>query len=181
MGSRLLSRTRLLVPGVLLPLTLSACSINLDAARYTDREERRFTVSGTPDIVLTTFDGAIEVRSWDKPEVMVTVERHAESAETAKTIKVKFDQTGNKITVAVEKPEEFTGIGFNMSRSASLTLSVPRQSNLQAHSGDGAISLEGITGTINVKSGDGAIRGSALTGDLTVRTGDGSVTLDDSK
>lgn len=183
MSSRLPYPTLRLVPLVLVPLALSACAINLDAARYTDREERHFTVSGTPDVVLSTFDGAIEVRAWDKPEVMVTVEKQAESVEAAKAIKVRFDQAGNRITVEVEKPEPFSGIkiGINTSRSAKLTVSVPRQSNLQARSGDGSIRLNGISGTIDVKSGDGAISGTALDGDLTVRTGDGSVTLEDVK
>jgi oligopeptide transport system ATP-binding protein len=79
-----------LLPLALLALASSACDINLDAARFTDKEERRFTVTGTPDVVLSTFDGAIDVRAWDRPEVFVTIEKQGGSQEDAKDIKVTF-------------------------------------------------------------------------------------------
>lgn len=167
-------------PLVLLVLASSACSINLDAARVTDREERRFTVSGRPEIVLSTFDGAIDVHAWDKPDVLVVVERQAESLEQAKAIKVKYEQAGNRITIEVPKPEQFEGIGINtVSRSASVTISLPAQADVRARSGDGAITLAGLKGRVEVRSGDGGIKGTSLEGELAVHTGDGSVTLED--
>jgi DUF4097 and DUF4098 domain-containing protein YvlB len=167
------------LPVVLLALATSACAINLDAAKYTDREERRFTVSGKPEVVLSTFDGGIDVRSWDQPEVLVVVEKQAESLESAKAIQVKFEQSGNRITIEVQKPEGFQGIGINVSRSASVTVTVPRQSDLDARSGDGGIALTGLAGRIAVRSGDGGIKGTGLEGDIAVHTGDGGVTLED--
>jgi DUF4097 and DUF4098 domain-containing protein YvlB len=167
------------LPVALLALAASACAINLDAAKYTDREERRFTVSGKPEVVLSTFDGSVDVRSWDKPEVLVVVEKQAESIESAKAIKVKYEQSGNRITVEVQKPEPFQGISINASRSANVTITVPRQSDLDARSGDGAMVLRGLSGRIAVRSGDGGIKGTALDGDVIVHTGDGAVTLDD--
>jgi hypothetical protein len=166
------------LPVALLALATSACAINLDAAKYTDREERRFTVGGKPAVVLRTFDGGIDVTTWDKPEVLVVVEKQAENAESAKAIKVKFEQSGDRITVEVEKPEAFEGIGFNVSRSASLKLTVPRQTDLDAKSGDGGISLAGVSGRLNVRSGDGGIKGTGLEGDINVHTGDGGINLD---
>jgi DUF4097 and DUF4098 domain-containing protein YvlB len=163
---------------VMCTVAVAGCSVNLSAERFTDREERRFTVSGTPDIVLSTYDGGIEVRAWDKPEVVVTVEKQAESLEEARKIAVKFEQSGSTITVTVPKWERSAGVGFNIGRSANLILSVPKQSNLQAHSGDGGITVEGLEGRIDVTSGDGGIRGQALVGDIKVRTGDGGVSLD---
>jgi DUF4097 and DUF4098 domain-containing protein YvlB len=162
-------------------LLASACSVNLGAERITQREERRFQVSGTPEIVLTTFDGGIEVRSWDRPDVLVTIEKQAESAEAARAIAVKVEQNGNRITVDVPKPQLSEGIGWNVSRSANLIVSTPRASNLHARSGDGGIRLEGLSGQLEVRSGDGGITGRDLGGTLTVRTGDGGVSLDEVK
>jgi DUF4097 and DUF4098 domain-containing protein YvlB len=167
------------VPLVFLALAASACTINLDAAKVTDREERRFTVSGKPEIVLSTFDGAIDVRAWDQPDVLVVVEKQAESLEQAKAIKVKYEQSGNRITIEVQKPEGFEGIGINtVSRSASVTVSLPAQADIRAKSGDGSITLAGVAGRIEVRSGDGGIKGTSLDGDLVVHTGDGSVALE---
>jgi len=175
-------RLPVVVHVALLALAASACAINLDAARYTDKEERRFTVSGKPEVVLSTFDGGVTVTAWDRPEVLITVEKKAESPEEAKKINVKFEQAGNRITVEIEKPESFHGVQIgNVSRSANVTVSMPRQGDLQAKSGDGGITLTGIAGRIDVRSGDGGIKGTGLDGDLIVHTGDGGVSLQDVK
>jgi DUF4097 and DUF4098 domain-containing protein YvlB len=182
MTSRTSRHLPALLPIALLALAASACAINLDAARYTDKEERRFTVSGKPEVVLSTFDGSIAVSAWDRPEVLVTVEKQAESPEEAKKIKVKFEQAGNRITVEIEKPESFQGVQIgHTSRSANVTISMPRQGDLQARSGDGGITLAGISGRIDVRSGDGGIKGTGLDGDMLVHTGDGGVSLQDVK
>src|SRR5262245_45914952 len=70
-------------------------------ARYVEREEKRFTVSGKPDVHLSTFDGSIEIRPWDRPEVQVIVEKRATSKEVAAEIEIKTAQEGNRVTVEV--------------------------------------------------------------------------------
>src|SRR5262245_34144170 len=47
----------------------SACTIDLDAAQYTAKEDKSFTVTGKADITLKTFDGSISVMAWDKSQV----------------------------------------------------------------------------------------------------------------
>ena len=44
-----------------------------DLNRYVERETKTFQVPGTPDVTLTTFDGAIEIRPWDRNDVQVIV------------------------------------------------------------------------------------------------------------
>jgi hypothetical protein len=165
---------------LLTALTLSGCSVNLSAERLVKREERRFPVTGKPEIVLKTFDGAIQVRSWDKPEVLVTIERQAGDEESLKTIEVKSDQQGNKITVEVLKPAHATtiAIGVHVGRSAALIVSVPRDADVSARSGDGAVTVEDVAGKLDVNTGDGAVTLRRSNGDLFVRTGDGAVSLE---
>ena len=52
---------------LLTALTLSGCSVNLNAERLVKREERRFPVTGKPEIVLKTFDGAIQYGRGTSP------------------------------------------------------------------------------------------------------------------
>src|SRR3954454_20351648 len=77
--------------------TSAACSITLDAAQYVGKEDKTFTVTGNPDVVLKTFDGSIQVTSWDKAEVAVTIERRAVNQGDANALKVTAEQTGNRI------------------------------------------------------------------------------------
>ena len=78
-----------------LALAGTAC-VDIVAAQYVDRQDKRFTVSGTPDVSLSTFDGSIEVRPWDRSEVLVTVEKHARDKADADAIEVHAEQNGNK-------------------------------------------------------------------------------------
>jgi hypothetical protein len=151
--------------------------VALDTERYVEREEKRFTVSGRPELNLSTFDGAIEVRPWDRPEVLVVVEKLGADRAAASTIRVEAEQTGNRIRVSAETParDAFT---FNMRRSARLIVSVPASADLQASSRDGSIDVERVSGRLELRSGDGAIQGRALTGEVRAQTGDGSIDLD---
>ena len=54
---------------------------------------------------LKTFDGSIEVTSWDKPEVGVTIERRAGTQAEAEALKVTTSQDGNRIVVEAVQPE----------------------------------------------------------------------------
>ncbi len=153
-------------------------SIGVDSPRVVQRETKDFQVSGVPDIVLSTFDGAIEIRAWDRPDVSVEIEKRGSSKREVDGIQVTSSQSGNRVTVEV-KAERRDGVhfGFRMSRSARLIASVPRQSNLEVRSGDGSISVERVSGKLQLTTGDGAVTATEIAGDLRVHSGDGSITL----
>jgi DUF4097 and DUF4098 domain-containing protein YvlB len=147
--------------------------------KYVEREVKHFTTSSAPDINLETFDGSIEVRAWDKSEVEVIIERRAVSKEAAGTIEVNASQDGNQVNVVARVPKmSGFGLHFNYARSAKLIVSAPSTSNLVAGSGDGSITVERISGRVDLRSGDGSIRGQDLSGDVKAHTGDGSIQLD---
>ena len=149
-----------------------------DSLRYVEREEKRFTVSGRPDVSLSTFDGSIEVRPWDRAEVLVEIEKHAFSKEAAADIEVRTEQDGNRVVVDVRVKRTGHYFGFGNGRSAKLVVSVPASSDLEAASGDGSIDVARLEGRIELRSGDGSIRGRDLIGDVKAQTGDGSIRLE---
>src|SRR5438876_5364792 len=97
-----------------------ACIDTLGAARYVEREEKRFTVSGKADVSLSTFDGSIEIRPSDGREVVVTIERRAATKEAAARIEVHADQNGNHIVVDCKLPKTEHFLSYNNSASARL-------------------------------------------------------------
>jgi len=150
-----------------------------DSFRYVEREEARFAVSGRPEVRLATFNGSIEVRSWDRAEVLVEVEKHASSKDAAADIEVRTRQDGNRVTIETRLKHLDDHFSFGFRRSARLIVSVPASSDVQATSGDGSIDIERIGGRIELRSGDGSIRGRDLSGDVSVHTGDGSIHIED--
>jgi DUF4097 and DUF4098 domain-containing protein YvlB len=166
---------------VMVPALLcGGCTVSLDSQSQIAREEKRFTVSGRPAIHVTTFDGSIQIQSWDKPEVLVEIEKRGATREAVDALEIKSSQDGNTIELEVKKPrtETFSGIGFHHSASARLIVSLPRRADVQARSGDGSILIERVDGRIEGHTGDGSIRAVDVNGELTFHTGDGSVTVE---
>jgi DUF4097 and DUF4098 domain-containing protein YvlB len=158
----------------------TSCVVSVDSQALIEREEKRFSVKGTPNLRLSTFDGAIEVRSWDRLDVLVEIEKRGPTREAVDGLVVQVEQDGNKITVEVKRPksETFSGLGFHRSASAKLIVSVPQSANVAARSGDGSIRIERVTGRLDLNTGDGTIRASEVDGVMTLHTGDGSVHVD---
>jgi DUF4097 and DUF4098 domain-containing protein YvlB len=164
---------------VILPALLCVgCSVSLDSQSQIVREEKRFTVSGTPVVHLTTFDGSIQIRSWDKHEVLIEIEKRGASRESVDALEITTSQDGNTIELEVKKPRTETFTGFHRSASARLIVSLPRRTDVRARSGDGSILIERVDGRIEAHTGDGSIRAADVTGELTFNTGDGSVTVE---
>ena len=154
--------------------------VGADLGKYTEREEKHFAVSGKADVNLSTFDGSIEIRPWDKPEVLVIVEKRARDKADADAIDIRSEQSGDHVVVEVKAAKgDHHGLqfGWNRSRSARLIVSMPPSSNLAARSGDGSIDVERIAGHVELRSGDGSIRARDLGGDIAATSGDGSITL----
>jgi hypothetical protein len=163
-----------------LPFGLAGCVV-VDSQGHITREEKRFSLTGPPDVRLTTFDGAIEIRSGEGNTVVVEIEKRGATKEALEDLKVETKQDGNRIEVDVKKPAHevaFFGVG-RMSTTAKLIVTMPRDGNVTARSGDGSIRIEHVHGRLELRTGDGSIRAIDVAGQLTLATGDGSVTLEE--
>ena len=156
----------------------SGCSINLSAEHYIGKEEKTFAVTGKPELSLKTFDGSIEVTTWDKSVVGVTIERRAGSQSEAEALKVTSSQDGNRIMVEAVQPERTMQVGIHVGRSVRFVVSVPKNTDLVARTGDGSITVTGVHGRLELRSGDGSVTGTGLDGEVVADTGDGSVALE---
>lgn len=177
-----------LTPAPLLALILAAvpaaCSIDVSGSGVSLREEKRFTPSGTeqPDLKLRTFDGSIQVRSWDRDEVLVEIERRGPDQATAEELVVNSSQQGNQIVVEAPSPRRqraHVTFGQWVSQSVNLTVTAPRRLMLEARTGDGLIEADDLEGRVELSSGDGRIVASRIAGELNAHTGDGSIHIDE--
>ncbi len=175
-------RVSVLAGGMLVTcFAVAGCTVTLDSQSQIIRDEKRFAIKASPTLHLTTFDGTIQIQSWDKAEVLVEIEKRGPTREAVEALQVKSSQDGDEIQVEVLKPHSSFGLGVRVSPSASLNVWVPRESDLNARSGDGSILVEHLKGRIDVHTGDGTIRVNDASGELTLNTGDGSVTAENVK
>lgn len=165
---------------VLAGAVAAGCVVSVDSQSQIVREEKRFSLDGTPELHLKTFDGAIQIQSWDKAEVFVEIEKRAATRELVDQLTIEATQQSNRIDLEVKRPrtESFSGFGFNQGSSAKLIVSVPRRVDVVALTGDGSIHIQRLNGRLDLRTGDGSIRVEDAEGDLILNTGDGSVTVD---
>ncbi len=158
-----------------------ACVVSVDHQGVIEREEKRFAVKDTADVVLTTFDGAIEVRSWDRPEVLIQIEKRGQDKDIVAKIDVLAEHKGRKISIETRYSGKtsFVGFGVWQSPSARLIATVPRHTNLQVRTADGSVTVAKVTGAIDVRTDDGSIRATETAGELLAETSDGSIQLED--
>ncbi|MCY4635295.1 MAG: DUF4097 family beta strand repeat-containing protein [Acidobacteria bacterium] len=162
---------------------LGGCVIDVEGYEAVEAEEHVFAVDGVPDVDLSTFDGRIEVRGWDRSEVRVVVEKRAANRERLEEIEIETEQIGDRVRVAVRR-RDADGLRVTLSlgsnwRGARLIASVPHESNLHARTDDGRIAVTDVSGTIELATDDGRIRGAGLRGAVRARTDDGSVRLEE--
>ncbi len=160
--------------------TSIACSVDVRGSEVSTHEEKRLTVSTAEpvDLKLKTFDGTLTVRSWDKNEVFVEIERRAPDQSAAEALVVNQTQDGNRITIEAVSPTERRVVNFNNGQSVNFTVTLPRRTSLQASTGDGTINIDDLQGTVDLSTGDGRIIVARVDGQLKAHTGDGTIRID---
>lgn len=162
-----------------LAVALTACTVNVNTDGATASETHRFSVTGPTKVTLDTFDGAIEVHAWDRPEVEVVVEKQAQDDARLQEIVVEKGQDAGQVHLRVRGPQWSRGdgvvIGVSYSPSARLRVAVPKSTALDLRSGDGSITVEEVDGVAMLRTDDGSIVGSRLSGEITARTDDGGI------
>lgn len=178
-----------------------------DPRRQTAREANAFQVSGAPRVRVETFDGAVTVHAWDKPEVSYTVIKRAYDEREMKGIKILAQGAGGEVTLRAEFDKSFAHeyhehagrvTSYSSNADAEFDVYVPRNATLfvssgdgrlrvdgvsgelELHTGDGTIDVTGSRGRLRAETGDGRIRVENFDGDAEARTGDGRITLDGS-
>jgi hypothetical protein len=156
--------------------------VKIDSGGYVEHDEKRFAAETTMNLRLSTFDGAIEVRGWDKPEIVVLIEKRAQDKASVSKIQVNIEQKDDSIQIEAHNPDKrgvFVGFGSFTSPSAKLIVNAPRKTNLVLRTDDGSLLVERVTGRIELRTGDGGIRTIETDGDLLAETRDGTIQLDE--
>lgn len=172
---------RLAFAAPVLAASVAGCTIQMDAQAFIEREEKRFPAGESPEVRLTTFDGSVQVRPWDRAEVLVEVEKRGQDKEAVAEVEVQAEADGDRISVEARKPtseRRIIGIGVHHSTSAKLIASVPRGTRLFVTTRDGSIVVERVDGPLELRTDDGSVRVSETAGDMLIVTRDGSITLE---
>jgi len=139
------------------------------SGRFVENETKSFSVPANARVNVSTYDGAITIHGWDKPEVMYTAVRHADDEADLKEVRVESEQQGSAVSV-IAKSDENRGW-------VSLDVFVPRNANVHVSSEDGRLTLQGVNGELTLRTGDGSIEVTDSQGQLKVSSGDGHIRI----
>lgn len=157
--------------------TAAIAGVNPGSYRLIERDSKSFTVTGAPRVIVETFDGAVNVRAWDKQEVSYSVVKRARDEENMRAVRISSEQRGDEVIIRAEFDKATASRLGNEAATAAFDLFVPRQANLRVSSGDGRLSIEGVNGEMQARTSDGAVDVRDSKGQLRVETGDGRVRI----
>ncbi len=161
-SSRAQHATHSILRGVLAAAAIAAMALPASAHRI----EKHFTVEGRPVVTVRNSNGRIEIKSWNKKEVMV-VGDHATT-----NVEVDTEQAGARIEVN-------TRVLTTSARSADLqadyTITVPEETQLEIRTGSGSITVESVRGNLTFETLAANVNLKSVGGVITVTTADGSI------
>jgi DUF4097 and DUF4098 domain-containing protein YvlB len=155
----------------LVQLSLAAALVN--TAALADEWSKRFSVSGKPTLRVDAGDGSVQIRTWDRKEIearVTTVGWRISPQE----VRIIDRQVGDRVELELRIPHRAFSVVFGH-RNIRVEIEVPRELQSDIHTGDGAITVEGLHGETHLSTGDGHIEAESLDGTLEANTGDGKI------
>jgi hypothetical protein len=125
-----------------------------------------------------THDGQIKITGGDVTDCNVTAEIVARAGsfkkaeEIAEKTKLSLERIGNGLRVKIDRP-----LLLNQSIDVQLDVKVPANCDLGLITRDGDITVDNVTGAIDVKTGDGSIVMSRVGDKIKAQSFDGTIRI----
>jgi hypothetical protein len=139
---------------------------------------KSYPVSGRPTLNLETGDAGLQIDSCGTcREIRIKVETEGVKLSD---YRLEESQTGDQVHFLFkEKPHYGVHVVWHRTQ-AKVTVETPAELTLEAHSGDGSVSVSGLNGDLGLTTGDGNLTADHLSGKLRVKSSDGHVTITNS-
>jgi DUF4097 and DUF4098 domain-containing protein YvlB len=134
---------------------------------------KTYSVSAKPEIRVETNDAEIRVSTADRKDIEAVVTANGYKIGSG-GISISEHQTGDRVEIDVHVPN-FHLFSLGIHKSVHVDLNIPREADLDLHSGDGRITVENLNGKATLRSGDGDIVVNSGKGAFNIETGDGRV------
>ena len=133
-------------------------------------------MSGHANLHVDTDDGDVNILAGDPGQIEARV-----TADGFKIgpgdVRVEEHQEGDNVTISVKMPHFNFSFFGGRHRSVHIDVRVPKDLNLDVHTGDGNVNSQAISGDIRINTGDGHITGTNFDGTLDASTGDGNLQI----
>jgi DUF4097 and DUF4098 domain-containing protein YvlB len=136
---------------------------------------KSYPVNGKPTLNLETGDAGLQISSCGAcHEIRIKVETDGIKLSD---YRLEESQSGDQVHFLFK---EKTHIGVHVTwhrTQTKVTVETPAELTLEAHSGDGNVSVSALNGDLGLTTGDGNLTADHLSGKLRVKSSDGHVTI----
>src|SRR5271155_1458111 len=159
--------------GVLMAAAIFATALAAPSARA-DEWTKTYPISGRADLRVETDDGDVSIVSADQKQIDARVSADGYKIGES-SVRIEESQNGDHVTLRVRLPQFNFHWWGGRSRAVRIELRVPRELDLDVHTGDGNVTAQPFPGRIRIDTGDGNVNANGLKGELTMHSGDGRI------
>jgi Putative adhesin len=155
-------------------LCLTSCIVGVgDWERFNKDFHSSYPLKQGGRLSVETFNGSIDVSSWDGDNVDISGTKYGPTQEEADNLRVDVDHTPDSVYIHVQRPTERRN-----NQGARLTIKVPRNTQLERLvTSNSSIHTEDGAGPARLRTSNGSIRVQDLHGELDAETSNSSIEL----
>lgn len=159
---------------------LAAAACNPNQVEESATETQRYETSSTPSITVRLEEGSVSLIGGETEQVEAVFTKRARAIDATSArafldrIEVTSEREGDRLRFE-SRFESSPPVSFGLDLRTDLTLHVPSESEIEVHTGDGRVRIEGLSGKVTAETGDGRILVERTAGILVLRTNDGSI------
>ncbi len=159
--------------GALMTGVMFTAAFTAQTARA-DEWTKTYTITGRADLRVETDDGDVTIISADQKQIDARVVADGYKIGDS-NVRIEESQNGDHVSLKVRLPHfNFQWWGSHR-KSVRIEIHVPRELDLDVHTGDGNVSTQPVAGRIRIDTGDGNVSANGLKGDVSMRSGDGHI------
>lgn len=154
-------------------LAILSLILLLASAGWAEEWTKTYKITNNADLRVTTSDASITLDTWDQNtvEARVTTVNYKIGPGG---ITINDTQNGDHVELELRFPHEHFNFSMH-NRRVEITIHMPRQGQVNLHTGDGSIHIANLKGAMELESGDGNLEITSVEGTLHAHTGDGNI------
>lgn len=169
---------QLSIPALLVVLFFAHSLARAEGYQFKEPFSRSGAFDANGEVTLENVNGNVEVRTWDKNEILIEGEKSAKTAEELGLIDLKIELSRSQAGITVRLPKRTGGFfsGGNIRAEVRFKLTVPASATLAKLSAvNSSVTLEGIRGGVKASSVNGSVHAKGLAGPVHLETVNGSI------
>ncbi len=151
---------------------------SLPAENYSFTEPFSRTAPFDPagKIILENVNGDVDIRTWDRNEILVEGEKQAKTDEELKLIDLTMDLEASRGVIKVRLPKRAGFFSNNIRASVRFKISLPATATLEKISVvNSTVHIEGARASVNAESVNGSIHAHHVAGSVRLETVNGQI------